>query len=691
MILPTLDPPAPPKDGVWSWGHGGQGRLGTGNQNRRFVPSELVGLTNVTEISAGGGHGVARRSDGTARSWGYNEVGQVGDGSTTDRNSPVQVSSLTGVIAVAAGNSHTVALRTDGTVRGWGTNDDGVGDGTTLGRVAPVAVLGLTNITSIAAGAGHSLARRTDGTVRAWGSNFLGQLGDGSLVRRLAPVPVPTLANITTVSAGAFHSFALRGDGTVWAWGANEYGQLGDGTTTQQRMVPVRVLGLDGVTAIAGGSFHGLALRNNGTVWAWGDNNYGQLGDGTTTPRASPTQVSGLSNIVAIAAGASHSLALDASGTLWAWGDNAFGQLGDGSNVQRRTPVHVLGITNATRIAAGGFFSLAIGRVSPTIGVESFTTTVPAGATTTTDVELDGANAQDPIETTITSPFAGIVSVSEAPASGSFGDFSVAGRLVQITAPAATSTNQMTIRFRIDVSVFPEVWLLSSLNVYRNGAGVGSCGVVVDPCVESRTRFPDGDVEIVVRTSSASEWVVGRTSAAANAGGPYTAVEGAGVVLLGSAAGGEPPYSFEWLGAFGELSDFVGQSPTFTGRDDGIRLVSLSVTDAGGLVGRDETTITVANALPNVGTIAPSDKKLKVNTQIKVSAPFFDAGTRDTHTATWNWGDGKSSAAELTESNGSGTVTGNHVYKKTGSYTITLTVRDDDGGTQQRNLSIVVS
>ncbi|NMC00696.1 MAG: hypothetical protein GYA35_10490, partial [Thermoanaerobaculaceae bacterium] len=161
------------------------------------------------------------------------------------------------------------------------------------------------------------------------------------------------------ITGGYYHSLALKSDGTVWAWGHNNYGQLGDGTTTD-RLTPVQVQNLTNIVAIAGGSSHSLALKSDGTVWAWGYNNYGQLGDGTTTNRLTPIQVQNLTNIVAITGGGSHSLALKSDGTVWAWGYNRYGQLGDGTTTNRYVPIQVQNLTNVIAIAGGGSHSLAL-------------------------------------------------------------------------------------------------------------------------------------------------------------------------------------------------------------------------------------------------------------------------------------------------------------------------------------------
>jgi len=197
---------------------------------------------------------------------------------------PIQVTGLNSVTAIAAGSNHTVALKGDGTVWTWGDNDDGqLGDGTFTTSTVPVQVTGLNGITAIAAGSNHTVALKGDGTVWAWGDNSNDQLGDGG-IEKTSPVPVQVygLNGVTAIAAGGFHTIALKGDGTVWTWGLNIYGQLGNGTFITNN-IPSQVPVFTGVTAIAGGGFHTIALKGDGTVWTWGWNIYGQLGNGTTS------------------------------------------------------------------------------------------------------------------------------------------------------------------------------------------------------------------------------------------------------------------------------------------------------------------------------------------------------------------------------------------------------------------------
>lgn len=192
------------------------------------------------------------------------------------------------------------------------------------------------------------------------GYNALGQLGDGTTTDRdITDGENPPLTRVTAVTGGVGHSLALRDDGRVWAWGWNAYGQLGDGTY-DTRLRPIPVPGLTGVVAVAGGPYHSLALKADGTVWTWGWNPLGQLGDGTTTTRLRPVAVPGLTGVVAISAGMLHSLAVRSDGSVWSWGWNGAGQLGDGSLVDHRLPARVVGISGATGVAAGGLHSLAV-------------------------------------------------------------------------------------------------------------------------------------------------------------------------------------------------------------------------------------------------------------------------------------------------------------------------------------------
>jgi alpha-tubulin suppressor-like RCC1 family protein len=364
-----------------SWGFNNDGELGNGtvqmfSPNGTDVPGPVSGLSGVVAIAAGAEHSLALKSDGTVWAWGYNVAGQLGNGTFISSDVPVQVSGLSSVVAIAAGTDHSLALKSDGTVWAWGDNEDGE-----LGNYpfalensdVPVQVSGLSSVAAIAAGSAFSMALKSDGTVWTWGINSYGNLGNGTFGgTTYMPGQVTGLTGVMAIASGDLHQLALKKDGTVWAWGENEYGEVGNGTFTNPSApgigTPVQVSGLAGVTAISGGDSYSLALKSDGTVWAWGLNDDGQLGNGTatfsgTTPGCCsdiPGRVSGLTGVTGIAAGFDHGMAVKSDGTVWAWGAGDFGELGNGTFQGSPTPVQVSGLSGAAAIAGGTHFSLAL-------------------------------------------------------------------------------------------------------------------------------------------------------------------------------------------------------------------------------------------------------------------------------------------------------------------------------------------
>jgi alpha-tubulin suppressor-like RCC1 family protein len=357
-----------PIDNAWAWGYNIYGRLGDNSTTPRSSPVSVVGgITDWVQISAGSSHTVALRANGTAWGWGRNNLGQLGTNNTTSRSSPVSVvGGYTDWVQISAGDYFTVAIRANGTAWAWGRNNYGqLGDNSTTSKSSPVSVVGgYTDWVQISAGANHTAAIRANGTAWAWGSNGSGRLGDNSTTSKSSPVSV--VGGITDwiqISAGIFKTAALRANGTAWGWGYNGYGQLGDNSTTSRRS-PVSVVGgyTDWVQIDACGNFHTVALRANGTAWAWGRNERGQLGDNTTTSRRSPASVvGGFTDWVQISAGTYHTAAIRANGTAWGWGRNDLGRLGDNSTTSKSSPVSVVGgFTDWVQIDAGRSHTAAI-------------------------------------------------------------------------------------------------------------------------------------------------------------------------------------------------------------------------------------------------------------------------------------------------------------------------------------------
>lgn len=356
LLTPKAPPPTPAPQPAVAWGYNGLGAVGVAGSG--LSPSTPVGLTGVTQVSAGTYHSLALKSDGTVWSWGYNATGALGDRTTTDRPTPVQVYGLRKVVAVSAGMLHSVALTEEGFVYSWGWNGYGqLGNGSTVDSSTATRVNSLTGAASVSAGALHSLMAKRDGTVWSWGYNALGQLGDGTTIDRHHPVKVSTISNALGVSAGGFHSGGVDGLGRAWGWGWNVFGQLGDGTTVDRR-VPVRLTAAGDFVQVSAGYLHTLARTRGGATLAWGYNGFGQVGDGTAVDRLSPKQITA-SGATDVSAGMFHSLAAS-NGSALGWGWNGFGQVGNGNTVDQRIPTVASGAGKVVRVSAGGLHSLGV-------------------------------------------------------------------------------------------------------------------------------------------------------------------------------------------------------------------------------------------------------------------------------------------------------------------------------------------
>lgn len=353
----------PPNNMIWGWGSNVAKQVARAHGAVVTEPQTIKDVKNVEAIAGGMAHSLAAGRDDRLYVWGQNDYYQLGLGlqKRDVQADPASYPTLK-VAKVAAGQRHSLVLGANGYVYFAGYNQNGeAGLGVTrieypatkqtaaiLHLPVLFPVIGLQNIVDIAAGANHNVALGSNGSIYAWGVNMYGQVGqDPDSVQVDKPIVVPLGAPSTTrkgvrnlaaaVAAGDYHTLVLTMDGSVYAWGGNASGQLGDGTTTDRHQ-PRKVDGLQNIRAIAAGSTFSMALDTAGRVWAWGNNAFGQLGTGDRMSSWKPVQVSRVDAVRGIVAGGAHAMAVRADGSLWTWGTNEFGQLGEGP-VINLTPV----------------------------------------------------------------------------------------------------------------------------------------------------------------------------------------------------------------------------------------------------------------------------------------------------------------------------------------------------------------
>ncbi|MGO9407358.1 MAG: RCC1 domain-containing protein [Acidimicrobiales bacterium] len=354
---PSIGAPNTTPGAVWGWGDADL--FGAGGMALARAP----GLSDVISLAVGQGDGVADtgyalREDGTVWAWGAGAGGELGNGTLAMYPSaiPVRVRGLSDVVEVAGTYAGGYALEKDGSVWAWGMSSAGeLGNGTDAGiSDIPVRVHDLSNADAIAGGgsdAGDGYAALRDGTVWAWGAGSDGQLGNGALGLSDVPVKVHGLADAVSVAASAEDGYAVLKNGTVWAWGANNRGQLGDGTQGLSSDVPVQVHGLSDVAAVAAGvdSDSLIALRKDGTVWHWG----AVANFRSSANNDIPVEVHGLSHVVAITGGYYTEFAILGNGTVWGWGDEEDGELGNGVHTYATAPLMVRGLRGVVAMAGG--------------------------------------------------------------------------------------------------------------------------------------------------------------------------------------------------------------------------------------------------------------------------------------------------------------------------------------------------
>ena len=335
---------------VSCWGENSNGQLGDSSRSPSLEPekSSMPLGRKAVEISAGSYHTCTVLDDGSVRCWGSNEFGQLGDGTEIERTSPVPVDLGQGMsaIGISSGESHTCAVLNDRSIKCWGQNSNGqLGDGTTEDRSSPVLVdMGGEDSLSVSAGSYHTCAITSNRTVMCWGDNWNGQIGDGTNADRRTPVEISIPSNSSAVSldAGAMHTCMGVNDGAMFCWGYNAYGQLGNGgngNSNSPVSVPLDANQL--LSTVQVGLFHSCALFDSGEVACWGDNNNGQLGDGSLVGSTTPTIVNLGENATSVSVGQRHSCVTLVDASLHCWGANEVGQLGDGTSTSRNSPTAI--------------------------------------------------------------------------------------------------------------------------------------------------------------------------------------------------------------------------------------------------------------------------------------------------------------------------------------------------------------
>ncbi|MEQ8273410.1 MAG: hypothetical protein RMA76_08685 [Deltaproteobacteria bacterium] len=343
------------------------GCTGTGSEGDDTTVRDGGPSRSVVALAAGEQHSLLVTAAGEVYAAGNNSDGQLGFPETTGAlEAYTVVPDLVGAQDVEAGSATSFVKFDDGRFEAFGFAGNGrlgIGTVATPRQYGAAAMQGPA-LSVVRSGGGHSLGIDASGAAFGWGFNTSGELGIGSTMDQAVPTAVMVLSNVASfdAAAGGGHSAAVTDDGTVYTWGGNQSGQLGDAMVTPNVLTPSVLASVDAATAVAVGGTHTLVLKDDGTVWAWGTNGQGQLGRGMTSQVETPAAVPGLSNVMAIDAGRDFSIALASDGTVWTWGNNAQGQLGLGTSAgaNQLSPTQVPGLSDVTRIVAGTAFALAL-------------------------------------------------------------------------------------------------------------------------------------------------------------------------------------------------------------------------------------------------------------------------------------------------------------------------------------------
>jgi len=361
---------------LWLWGRNGNGELGDDTTNYRSSPVQTIcGGTDWKQVSCGYEYTLAIKNDGSLWAWGWGGEGGLGNNQTTDHSSPIQIgtdNSWKFISTSPTESSESAAIKSNGTLWMWGLNAycGQLGLGNTSNKSSPTQVGTDTTWSKVSSNAYFTGAIKTDGTLWMWGCNGYGNLGTDNMDAKSSPVQTITGGtNWSTISCGYSHVASLKNNGTLWVWGSNSSGQLGNDSNTN-RSSPIQVFSGSNIWLdVKAGSYFTVGLQNDGTLWSWGYNGYGQLGLGDTNNRSSPEQIGSSNDWIDISAGTYHVIARKNDGSIWAWGENYNGKLGDNTTTNRSLPVQIsTGSNSWSYINAGGTHSAALLSISePTV------------------------------------------------------------------------------------------------------------------------------------------------------------------------------------------------------------------------------------------------------------------------------------------------------------------------------------
>lgn len=336
------------------------------NEKVAYSVTDMGAEGYSSTISSGPGYSMFIKADGSLWGCGDNYKGALGDSTTDDRRNPIKI--MDDVTSVSASYYFTMVIKNDGSLWGWGNNEEGqLGDGTTLDRIEPIKIM--ENVRTVSTSAFYNVSVKKDGSLWAWGANFNGELGDGTKISKLKPVKI--MDNVMSATVGKeFGGMAIKEDGSLWGWGSCFDGYLGLGMESREILRPIQLM--NNVKVISTGYDHTMVIKEDGSLWAWGSNENGKIGDGTqgsyelgdglgyTWYVLYPKKI--MDNVVAVSSGVGHTMAIKNDGSLWAWGNNlnnyGSGSIGDGTNITKYSPVKIL--DNVVTISAGGTHSMAI-------------------------------------------------------------------------------------------------------------------------------------------------------------------------------------------------------------------------------------------------------------------------------------------------------------------------------------------